>query len=44
MKLIGPPQDTAALLEAMEERQVTVSGQTCPLDAPFFCVGYPESD
>ena len=31
-----PPKTQAALLEAMEERQVTVSGQTRPLDAPFF--------
>ena len=37
-----PPKTQAALLEAMEERQVTVSGQTRRLDAPF-CVGYPES-
>jgi len=31
-----PPKTQAALLEAMEERQVTVSGQTRELDAPFF--------
>jgi len=31
-----PPNTQAALLEAMEERQVTVSGQTRELDAPFF--------
>ena len=31
-----PPKTQAALLEAMEERQVTVSGQTRSLDAPFF--------
>ena len=31
-----PPKTQAALLEAMEERQVTVSGQTRPLDAPIF--------
>ena len=30
-----PPKTQAALLEAMEERQVTVSGETRPLDAPF---------
>ena len=30
-----PPKTQAALLEAMEERQVTVAGQTRPLDAPF---------
>ena len=31
-----PPKTQAALLEAMEERQVTVSGETRLLDAPFF--------
>ncbi len=31
-----PPKTQAALLEAMEERQVTVAGRTRPLDAPFF--------
>ena len=31
-----PPKTQAALLEAMEERQVTVSGQTYLLDVPFF--------
>ena len=31
-----PPKTQAALLEAMEERQVTVAGQSRPLDAPFF--------
>ena len=31
-----PPKTQASLLEAMEERQVTVSGQTRTLDAPFF--------
>ena len=30
-----PPKTQAALLEAMEERQVTVSGETRGLDAPF---------
>jgi len=30
-----PPKTQAALLEAMEERQVTVSGETRSLDAPF---------
>ena len=30
-----PPKTQAALLEAMEERQVTVSGETRLLDAPF---------
>lgn len=31
-----PPKTQASLLEAMEERQVTVSGETRPLDVPFF--------
>jgi len=31
-----PPKTQAALLEAMEERQVTVAGQTRPLESPFF--------
>jgi MoxR-like ATPase len=31
----APPKVQAALLEAMEERQVTISGQTYPLAAPF---------
>jgi len=31
-----PPKTQAALLEAMEERHVTVGGQTHPLDLPFF--------
>lgn len=30
-----PPKTQAALLEAMQERQVTVEGRTFPLDAPF---------
>ncbi|HET9858447.1 MAG TPA: MoxR family ATPase [Nocardioidaceae bacterium] len=30
-----PPKTQAALLEAMQERQVTVEGQTFPLPAPF---------
>ena len=30
-----PPKTQAALLEAMQERQVTVEGQTFPLDPPF---------
>ncbi|HEY4333278.1 MAG TPA: MoxR family ATPase, partial [Ilumatobacteraceae bacterium] len=30
-----PPKTQAALLEAMQERQVTVEGQTFVLDAPF---------
>ncbi len=31
-----PPKTQAALLQAMQERQVTVAGQTYPLPAPFF--------
>ncbi len=31
-----PPKTQAALLQAMQEREVTVSGLTMPLDAPFF--------
>jgi len=31
----APPKTQAALLEAMEERQVTVDGQTRPLPEPF---------
>jgi MoxR-like ATPase len=34
----SPPKTQAALLEAMEERQVTIDGQTYPLDARFFVV------
>ncbi len=33
-----PPKTQAALLEAMEERQVTIAGQTMPLPAPFLVV------
>jgi MoxR-like ATPase len=32
------PRTQSALLEAMEERQVTVDGQTLPLPAPFFVI------
>ncbi len=31
-----PPKTQAALLEAMQERHVTVQGRTYPLDEPFF--------
>src|SRR5690606_19003934 len=31
-----PPKTQAALLQAMQEHQVTVAGQTYPLPAPFF--------
>ena len=33
------PKTQSALLEAMEERQVTVDGQTRPLGTPFFVIG-----
>ncbi len=32
----APPKTQSALLEAMEERQVTIEGQTLPIAAPFF--------
>jgi MoxR-like ATPase len=32
------PKTQSALLEAMEERQVTVEGKTRPLDKPFFII------
>jgi len=32
------PRTQAALLEAMEERQVTVEGKTYPLEPPFFVI------
>jgi MoxR-like ATPase len=32
----APPRTQAALLEAMQERSVTVAGETMPLPAPFF--------
>ncbi len=32
----APPRTQAALLEAMQERQVTLDGQSHPLDAEFF--------
>src|ERR671937_1686199 len=31
----APPKTQAALLEAMQERQVTIEGQTNPLERPF---------
>ena len=33
-----PPKTQAALLEAMQERRVTISGQTYELPAPFFVI------
>jgi MoxR-like ATPase len=32
----SPPKTQSALLEAMEERQVTIDGETIPLPQPFF--------
>ncbi len=32
----APPKTQSALLEAMEERQVTIEGETIALDRPFF--------
>lgn len=37
------PRTQAGLLECMEERQVTVDGETRKMDAPFFCNCHPES-
>jgi len=34
----SPPKTQAALLEAMEEKQVTVEGETYRLDLPFFVI------
>ena len=34
----SPPKVQSALLECMEERQVTIEGETYPLDRPFFVV------
>ena len=31
-----PPKSQSALLEAMEERQVTIAGETYPMASPFF--------
>ncbi|MEM7564023.1 MAG: AAA family ATPase [Pseudomonadota bacterium] len=33
------PKTQSALLEAMEEKQITVEGETHPLDEPFFVIG-----
>ena len=38
------PKTQSALLEAMEEHQVTVDGVTYPMQRPFFGAGYPEPD
>ena len=34
----APPKTQAALLEAMQERQVTIEGHTHPLDRPFLVI------
>jgi MoxR-like ATPase len=34
----SPPKTQSALLEAMEERQVTIEGETHKLEAPFFVI------
>jgi len=34
----SPPKVQSALLECMEERQVTIEGETYPLDRPFFVI------
>ncbi len=34
----SPPKVQSALLECMEERQVTIEGETHPLDRPFFVI------
>lgn len=32
------PRTQAGLLECMEERQVTIDGETCPLELPYFVI------
>jgi MoxR-like ATPase len=39
----APAKVQSALLEAMQERQVTIGGQTHPLPRPFFVHGHAES-
>jgi MoxR-like ATPase len=34
----APPKTQAALLEAMEEKQVSIEGETMPLKEPFFVI------
>ncbi|NJE85251.1 MoxR family ATPase [Thermococcus sp. CX2] len=34
----APPKTQSALLEAMEEKQVTIEGETFPLELPFFVI------
>ena len=38
MKSLAPPRAQSALLEAMEERQVTLEGETHPLPIPFVVI------
>jgi MoxR-like ATPase len=38
----APAKVQSALLEAMQERQVTIGDQTYPLEEPFFGTGYPK--
>jgi MoxR-like ATPase len=40
----APAKVQSALLEAMQERQVTIGGQTHPLPQPVLRHGHPESD
>ena len=37
-----PPKTQSALLEAMQERQLTVGGKTYVLPEPFFVLATPE--
>ena len=39
-----PPKTQAALLEAMQEHQVTIGGERRILDEPFFCACHAESN
>ncbi len=39
-----PPKTQAALLQAMQEHEVTASGQTFKLDEPFFVLGDTKPD
>ena len=39
-----PPKTQAALLEAMQEHQVTVGGVPYPLERPVLCARHAESD
>ena len=39
-----PAKTQAALLEAMEEKQVTIQGETYPLPDSIFCCGNTKSN